>query len=84
MTPIPAKEKAASFLLKPPALRYIRSLKKLLDRDPGYLDAHREDIGNIVIGFLSGAGFQWHRQVFEREWPDILQDALAQLDNKKK
>ena len=74
-----ARQKAALSLLKPPAVRYVRSLKKSLEQDPGYLEAHRQDIGNIIIGFLAGSGFQWHRNIFEREWQEILQEALTRL-----
>jgi hypothetical protein len=46
--------------------------------------SHREDVANIVIGFLAGSGLQWHREIFEREWPGILRDALARLSAKKR
>lgn len=66
-------------LLKPPALRYLQRLKESLDRDPQYLESHHDDIGNIIIGFLAGSGFHWHRNIFDREWPEILRLALARL-----
>ena len=81
---ISAREKAVQTLLKPPAVRYLRRLKISVDSDPGYLRAHREDIGNIITGFLTGAGFQWHRAILEREWSGILDDALALLAAKKR
>ena len=80
--PTTTKQKAILTLLKPPALRYLRGLKESIDREPGYLQAHRQDIGNIVIGFLTGAGFHWHREIFEREWSGILKEALARLPDK--
>ncbi len=83
MATIP-KQEAVLSLLKPPAAGYLRKLKRDIDRDPGYLEAHRKDVGNIIIGFLSGSGFQWHREIFEREWPAILGDALARLSAKKR
>jgi hypothetical protein len=82
--PLTAKEKSVLFLLKPPASRYVRKLKETLDRDPDYLATHREDVANIIIGFLAGSGLQWHREIFEREWPGILRDALARLSAKKR
>ena len=81
--PTTARQKAILSLLQPPAVRYTRRLKKTLERDPGYLKAHREDVGNIVIGFLAGSGFQWHREIFERDWPGILEEALDRLPTKK-
>ena len=77
------REQAVLFLLRPPASRYVRRLKKLLEEEPGYLNAHREDVSNIIIGFLAGSGLHWHRKIFEREWPDLLRLALARLDKKK-
>ena len=84
MEPLTAKEKAIEHLLKPPAVQYVRSLKALAKKDPNYVKSHREDVGNIIHGFLSGAGFHWAQEIFEKEWPDILQEALARLGRKKK
>ena len=81
--PATAKEKAILSLLKPPAVRYVQRLKEFLDRDPHYLESHHEDVGNIIIGFLAGSGFHWHRDIFDREWPDILRQSLARLNKKK-
>ena len=77
------KEKAIEHLLKPPAIQYVRTLKKLTQKDPDYVNSNRVDVGNIIHGFLTGAGFLWHEDIFEKEWPDILREALARLGNKK-
>jgi hypothetical protein len=82
--PTTTKEKAVLFLLKPPAIRYVRRLKKSLERDPGYLEAHQKDVGNIIIGFLAGSGFQWHRKIFEREWLELLREALSRLPSARR
>jgi len=82
--PKTTRQQAVLSLLKPPAVRYLRKLNKSLEEDPNYLTAHREDIGNIIIGFLAGSGFQWHRNIFEREWSDILQAALNRLSSPKR
>lgn len=82
--PKTTRQQAVLSLLKPPAVRYIRKLKKSLDENPSYLTEHREDVGNIIIGFLAGSGFQWHRNIFEREWPEILQAALSRLPAAKR
>jgi len=82
--PSTAREKAILFLLKPPASRYVHNLKETLDRDPDYLTTNREDVANIIIGFLAGSGLQWHREIFEREWPAILRDALARHSARKR
>jgi hypothetical protein len=80
--PSTVREQAILVLLKPPALRYLRKLKELLDCDPHYLESHHDDVGNIIIGFLAGSGFQWHRDIFDREWPEILNLALTRLGKK--
>ena len=77
------KEKAIEYLLKPPAVQYVRSLNELIRKDPGYVDSNRVDVGNIIHGFLVGAGFLWHAEIFEKEWPDILQQALERLASTK-
>jgi len=77
------KEKAVASLLQPPALRYVRSVKAQCEKDPNYLQTHREDVGNIIHGFLIGAGFFWAEPIFENEWPDILQEAITRLGSGK-
>jgi hypothetical protein len=79
-----ARQKAVLTLLKPPAVRYVRTVKKSLERDPRYLESHRVDVGNIITGFLAGAGFHWHKKIFERYWPGILQEALDRLPSQKR
>ncbi len=79
-----AKEKAVEHLLKPPAIQYVRSLGKLTQSDPDYVNANREDVGNIIRGFLAGGGFHWDEAIFEKEWPEILEQALSRLATKKK
>ncbi len=82
--PTTNRQKAVRTLLKPPAVRYLRKLKKSIKLEPDYLTLHQADVGNIVIGFLAGSGFQWHRKIFEREWPAILREALDQLPDPKR
>jgi hypothetical protein len=77
------KERAVEHLLKPPAIEYVRSLKDLLQKDSDYINTNRVDIGNIIHGFLAGAGFLWDGEIFEKEWPGILWEALARLESKK-
>ncbi|MGA3246383.1 MAG: hypothetical protein ABSE41_17320 [Bacteroidota bacterium] len=79
--PSTVREQAILVLLKPPALKYLRELKELVKRDPRYLESHHDDVGNIIIGFLAGSGFHWHRDIFDREWAEILAHALTRLDN---
>lgn len=77
------REKAVEHLLRPPAIQYVRTLKELTQKDPDYVNSNRVDVGNIIRGFLAGAGFLWDVEIFEKEWPDILQEALARLASKK-
>lgn len=83
MPPI-ARKKAIQFLLKPPAVRYLRRLRESVEHEPEYLRTHRDDVGNVIIGFLAGSGLQWHREIFDREWEAILRDALRRLPEKKR
>jgi hypothetical protein len=80
----PTREKAVQFLLKPPAVRYLRKLRESLEREPDFLGTHREDIENVIIGFLAGSGLQWHREIFEKEWEPILRIALRRLSERKR
>jgi len=80
---VDTKEKAVEHLLKPPAVQYVQKLKELTRTNPDYVNSNREDVGNIILGFLAGAGFLWHEDIFEKEWPEILQEALARLGTKK-
>ena len=84
MNRITTKEQAVASLLKPPAVRYLRSVKAQCDKDPEYLRLHRKDVGNIIHGFLLGSGFHWAQPIFEKEWPDILQEAISLLGKKKR
>lgn len=77
------KDKAVEHLLKSPAIEYVRSLEQLTRQDPDYVNLNREDVGNIIRGFLAGGGFHWDREILDKEWPDILQEALARLASKK-
>jgi hypothetical protein len=79
----PTKEKAILFLLGPVAIDYIRAIRAVIEKDPEYVEKNREDVGNIVHGFLSGAGFFWTQEIFDSEWPDILQQAIARLSLKE-
>ncbi len=78
-----AKERVIDQLLKPPAVEYVRSLMALIQKDPDYVNANRVDVGNIIRGFLDGAGFFWHEEISEKEWPAIVQDAIARLESKE-
>jgi hypothetical protein len=55
-----------------------------VEHEPEYLGTHRDDVGNVIIGFLAGSGLQWHREIFDREWESILRDALRRLPEKKR
>ena len=76
------KDKAVAQLLKPPAIEYVRSLESLTKEHPNYVDANKVDVGNMIHGFLAGSGFHWDREIFEKEWPSILQEAIARLGSK--
>ena len=77
------REKAVEHLLKSPAIQYVRKLEALTQSNPDYINSNKEDVGNIVRGFLAGGGFHWDGEIFEKEWPDILQEAMARTAGKK-
>jgi hypothetical protein len=83
MSALTAKERAVEFLLQPPAIDYVRSLKDSIAKNPQYLEDNRVDIQNILHGFLAGSGVHWAHEIFEREWPGILRDTLDRLDIKE-
>lgn len=83
MSSLSVRDIAVDHLLQPPAVEYVRSLKELVEKDPNYVKANREDIGNILHGFLAGAGIHWAQEIFERDWPEILQEAIARLSEQK-
>lgn len=74
------KERAVAYLLQPPAVDYLYALQSKIKEDSSYLTSNHADIGNILEGFLSGGGFHWSQDIFEREWPGILQEALHKLE----
>jgi hypothetical protein len=77
------KQRAVSYLLQPPAVDYLHALQGKIKADSAYLSSNHEDIANILEGFLSGGGFHWSQDIFEREWPGILEEALHKLETGK-
>ncbi len=49
-------EKVSSKLLYQPALDYIRTLRRILDKDPDYLEFHVASISMEVRNFLASSG----------------------------
>jgi hypothetical protein len=74
------KQRAVAYLLQQPAVEYLHTLQAQIKADPTYLSSNHEDVGNILQGFLSGGGFHWAKEIFEREWPGILEEALTRLE----
>jgi hypothetical protein len=71
-----SNEKAVSALLKTPALPYIRELRRTIDKDPGYLAFHEQSVALKVQNFLSKEGIYWDQEVFEKEFQDIVMEAI--------
>jgi len=78
------QQKAVITLLKPPALDYIRKLRRELDHDPDHLNSHRHTIGPKVQEFLASAGIYWDQKVLEGEFLQIVSQAIIQLKSVEK
>lgn len=72
-------EKAVIALLKPPALSYTRELRHAIDKDPNYLVFHEQSVGLKVHNLLSKQGIFWDQDLFERQFPKVVMEAVIKL-----
>lgn len=72
-------ESAVLVLLKKPALHFVREVRKHVDADAAYLDAHRDELMPTVQDFLLKGGLFWDVQILERDSMSILEKAIIQL-----
>lgn len=77
-------EKAVMALLKPPALSYIRELRKTIDRDPNFLTFHDRSVSLKVQNFLSRQGIYWDEEIFERQFLKVVMEAVTRLKSFEK
>lgn len=71
--------RAINALMKHPALSYMRSLRRLMDEDPDYLIFHNSSIRQRVRTFLSNQGICWDDAVLEREFRNVVMEAVTLL-----
>jgi hypothetical protein len=73
---IESTENAVAALLKPPALLYIRGLRRTINQDPGDLAFHEQSVGLKIQSFLSKEGIFWDQEIFEKQFLDIVLEAI--------
>ena len=72
-------DKVVVSLLKPPALGYVRELRRSLDKDPEYLMFHASSVGLNIRRYLAEVGVHWDDDIFQREWQDVVRKAVIYL-----
>ena len=72
-------ERAVTALLKPPALSYIRDLRKTIDEDPNFLTFHDRSVSLKIQNLLSKQGIFWDDEIFERQFLKVVTEAVARL-----
>lgn len=72
-------ETAVSALLKPPALPYLRELRRTIDQDPIYLAFHDKSVGLRVQSLLNKQGIVWNDDIFERQFMGVVMEAITRL-----
>ena len=77
-------DKIVMTLLKPPALGYIRELRRSLDKDPEHLTFHASSVGLKIRRFLSEGGIHWDDDIFDREWQGVVKKAIIYLGTVEK
>lgn len=77
-------ERAVTALLKPPALSYIRDLRKTIDEDPNFLTFHDRSVSLKIQNFLSKQGIFWDDDVFEKQFLRVVMEAVARLKSFEK
>jgi len=78
-TRIEPDENAVSALLKPPALPYLRELRRTIDQDPIYLAFHDKSVGLRVQSLLDKQGIVWNDDTFERQFMSVVTEAITRL-----
>ncbi len=73
------EELAISALLKPPALSYLRDLQRSIDKDPYYLTYFDRSVSIRIQSLLSKQGIYWDDEIFEKQFLQIVSEALKRL-----
>ncbi len=72
-------DKAIVILLSMPALTFVRDVRRRLDSDAAYLNAHEEELRNKVVSVLTNSGLLWDEPIMRREAIPMLKEAIVQL-----
>ncbi len=72
-------ERAVTALLKPPALSYLRDLRRTIDDDPNFLSFHDRSVSLKIQNLLSRQGIFWDDEVFERQFLRVVNEAIERL-----
>jgi len=81
---VEADERAVTALLKQPALSYIRDLQQTIDLDPNFLAFHDRSVSLKIQNFLSRQGIFWDTEVFENQFPKLVNEAVARVKKLEK
>ncbi len=72
-------ETAVLALLKPPALSYIRDLRRTIDEDPNFLTFHDRSVSLKIQDLLSKQGIYWDDEIFEKQFLKVVKTAIDRL-----
>ncbi len=72
-------ERAVTAMLGKEGIPFLKKLVKQVKRDPEFLNSQGTRVSREVEKILSHGGIHWHREIFEREWQEIVKEAMARL-----
>jgi hypothetical protein len=67
-----------------PGLDFVRGLRLSLERDPGYLNAHRDAIILGVKEILNNAGVFWEKSSLNENALELIRQAVGRLEHIEK
>ncbi len=77
--PVEPDERAVLALLKPPALSYIRDLRRTIEEDPNFLTFHDRSVSLKIQDLLSKQGIYWDDEIFEKQFLRVVTEAITRL-----
>ena len=77
--PIEPDERAVTALLKPPAISYIRDLRRTMDEDPNFLTFHDRSVSLKIQDLLSKQGIYWDDEIFQKQFLRVVKEAIDRL-----
>ncbi len=78
-TRVEPDESAVSALLNPPALSYLRDLRRTIDEDPIFLVFHEKSVSLRLQNLLSRQGIVWSDERFDRQFLSLVMEAVSRL-----